>query len=339
MSAAGRSQPQASAADHLDPPGQDRIRLVGLTARGHHGVYEHERREGQDFSVDVTLYLDTRRAALGDELAATVDYGSLAVAVADMIRGEPVNLLETLADRVARRCLEDPLVEAVDVAVHKPQAPVPETFGDVVVAIHRRRAEVAIRPEQLEIVPDGEMPAVLALGSNLGDREATLASAVADLGAAPGIRLRTVSAVVETAPVGGPPQPDYLNAVALVSTRLSPVQLLAAVQRIEAAHGRRRGPESGEVRWGPRSLDIDVISYGSVVARSDRLELPHPRAALRAFVLDPWLRADPAATLPAPGEPRPIARLLPLAADRAGVYLRADLTLRPSGPPIDEEEE
>ncbi len=120
----------------------DQVRLAGLVARGFHGVFEHERRDGQDFGVDVVLHLDTRPAAQTDDLARTVHYGELATAVADVVRGEPFDLIETLAAAVARVCVESPLVAAADVTVHKPQAPITETFGDVTVSVRRTRKEL-----------------------------------------------------------------------------------------------------------------------------------------------------------------------------------------------------
>jgi dihydroneopterin aldolase len=115
----------------------DRIELVGLRARGHHGVLEHERRDGQDFFVDVGLDVDLARAAATDDLAETVDYGELAEAIAAVVSGEPVDLIETLAQRIADVCLRDARVRAVDVAVHKPSAPVTVPVQDVVVRIRR----------------------------------------------------------------------------------------------------------------------------------------------------------------------------------------------------------
>jgi dihydroneopterin aldolase len=119
----------------------DRVSLVGISAYGRHGVFEHERRDGQQFHVDAVLHLDTRPASLTDDLTATVDYGALAVGLAETIRGEPVHLLETLAARLARVCLDDPRVVAVDVTVHKPQAPVTERFDDVRVMIRRYQGD------------------------------------------------------------------------------------------------------------------------------------------------------------------------------------------------------
>jgi dihydroneopterin aldolase len=117
----------------------DRIALTGLRVRGHHGVYDVERRDGQDFVVDVTLELDTSAAAKSDDVTETVHYGELADALAAVVAGEPVNLLETLAERLAAVCLADSRVAAADVTVHKPQAPIPLTFADVAVTIRRTR--------------------------------------------------------------------------------------------------------------------------------------------------------------------------------------------------------
>jgi dihydroneopterin aldolase len=117
----------------------DRISLRGLRARGYHGVFEFERTEGQDFVVDVVLTFDTAAAALTDDLSDTVDYGVLAHGLVGVIEGEPVALLETLAERLAALCLGDARVVAAEVTVHKPQAPIPYSFDDVAVTITRSR--------------------------------------------------------------------------------------------------------------------------------------------------------------------------------------------------------
>jgi len=134
--------------------------------------------------------------------------------------------------------------------------------------------------------------AVLGLGANLGDALAALQGAVDALGGTQGITVVCSSAVFATEPVGGPEQPTYFNAVVLIETRLAPVQLLERVNEIEAQWHRTR-----EIRWGPRTLDIDIISFGDVVSTDERLTLPHPRAAERGFVLVPWLDADADAEL------------------------------------------
>ncbi len=117
----------------------DRIELFGLRAKGFHGVLESERREGQEFVVDLVLHVDTAPAAMSDDLADTVDYGVIAQEVHDVVTGDRVDLIETLAARIASVVLAHRAVDAVDVAVHKPQAPIQVPFHDVVLRIHRRR--------------------------------------------------------------------------------------------------------------------------------------------------------------------------------------------------------
>jgi dihydroneopterin aldolase len=117
----------------------DRITLTGLRAFGYHGVFDFERREGQEFVVDAVLELDLRPAAASDDVADTVHYGELATALAGIVTGEPVNLLETLAERLATACLADLRVGRVTITVHKPQAPIPLTFADVSVTVERSR--------------------------------------------------------------------------------------------------------------------------------------------------------------------------------------------------------
>lgn len=117
----------------------DRLALRGLRAVGHHGMFEHERRDGQEFVVDAVLGVDTRDAGRADDLSRTVDYGRLSQLLVDAIVAEPVDLIETLAQRLADVCLAQPLVEWVELTVHKPQAPIEVPFDDVTLTIHRRR--------------------------------------------------------------------------------------------------------------------------------------------------------------------------------------------------------
>lgn len=117
----------------------DRLAVVGIEAVGHHGVFDFERRDGQLFRVDLALGVDTRAAARSDDLQDTVDYGSLVAAVKQAIENDPVDLIETLAQRIADVCLTDPRVGWTEVTVHKPHAPIEATFSDVALTIHRSR--------------------------------------------------------------------------------------------------------------------------------------------------------------------------------------------------------
>ena len=138
--------------------------------------------------------------------------------------------------------------------------------------------------------------AVLSLGSNLDDRLAYLQSALDSLAGVPGVETVEVSPVYETAHVGGPPQPDYLNVVALLKTVLTAESLLEAAHAIESALHRTR-----TVRWGPRTIDVDLIAYDDTTSDDPSLTLPHPRAHQRLFVLQPWHDVDPDAALPGRG--------------------------------------
>ncbi|WP_329608181.1 dihydroneopterin aldolase [Microbacterium sp. KUDC0406] len=119
----------------------DQIVLTGLTVFGRHGVFDHERRDGQEFTIDLTLHLPLKDAAASDDVADTVHYGELAERVAAIVAGEPVNLIETLAERIADAVLEDDRVRLVQVTVHKPHAPIPLNFADVSVSVMRGRGQ------------------------------------------------------------------------------------------------------------------------------------------------------------------------------------------------------
>ena len=269
------------------------IQLHGLRVRGFHGVLPEERRDGQDFLIDATLEVGTPET---DDLDRTVDYGALADRLGAAVASDPVDLIETLAQRLLAVCLDTALVLTATVRVHKPSAPIPLPFDDVTVTVRGR----------------ARREAVLSLGSNLGDRLAHLQAAVALL--AP----LAVSGVYETAPVGGPDQDPYLNAVVLLDAA-DPFALWRFTSAIEASRQRERG-----VRWGPRTLDIDLITVGDQLLATPELTLPHPRAGERAFVLVPWLDVDPGAVLPGAG---PVAELV-ARLDTTGVR-RTDLGLRP----------
>jgi 2-amino-4-hydroxy-6-hydroxymethyldihydropteridine diphosphokinase len=159
---------------------------------------------------------------------------------------------------------------------------------------------------------------VFSLGSNMGDRLGYLHGAVAAAGQTDGLHDLRCSPVYETEPVGGPAQDDYLNAVLVAQSALAPDALLAIAQTWEESAGRARGE-----RWGPRTLDVDLITVGLLRHRDDRLTLPHPRAHERAFVLAPWHDVDPDAALPGHG------RVIDLLANLhwAGVVRRDDLDL------------
>ncbi|MFI0742597.1 2-amino-4-hydroxy-6-hydroxymethyldihydropteridine diphosphokinase [Streptomyces sp. NPDC021100] len=182
-------------------------------------------------------------------------------------------------------------------------------------------ASVVEQVDAADVTLSNPQWAVLSLGSNLGNRLETLQGAVDALEDTPGLRVKAVSPVYETEPWGVEPgsQPSYFNAVVLVKTTLPPASLLERGHAIEEAFERVR-----DERWGPRTIDVDIVTYQGVISDDPLLTLPHPRAHERAFVLVPWYDVDPDAVVPGRG---PVADLLDGLA-REGVRPRVDLELR-----------
>ena len=285
-------------------------------------------------------------AELADSVVNYVGNGSL-----DLIE----TLTSRIADLVL---VNYPSVERVEVTVHKPEAPIPHPFQDVSITVLRDRAEMEeteeaipnVLPEavpgyggdadtpldreqlakesssgnsavqtalelhpELLALPTSPVEAVVALGANLGDPTATLQSAVRALSQLAGVQVLSVGPLAKTQAVGGPSQEDFFNTVVLLETTLSAHQLLSQLHFIEAAHGRVR-----EVHWGPRTLDLDLIVYGGVVAEDEILTIPHPRANDRAFVLIPWREMNPSAVLPGLGGGS-VSKLADTASDSDGI--------------------
>ncbi|WP_225625503.1 2-amino-4-hydroxy-6-hydroxymethyldihydropteridine diphosphokinase [Streptomyces werraensis] len=197
----------------------------------------------------------------------------------------------------------------------------PSTTGHTDPTVQPVPASVVEQVDAADTTLQNPKRAVVSLGANLGNRLETLQGAVDALEDTPGIRVKAVSPVYETEPWGVEPgsQPSYFNAVAVVKTTLPPSSLLERAQAVEEAFHRVR-----DERWGPRTLDVDIVAYADLHSDDPHLTLPHPRAHERAFVLAPWLDIDPAAELPGRG---PVAELLD-AVTRDGVAPRADLELR-----------
>ncbi|OEV13179.1 2-amino-4-hydroxy-6-hydroxymethyldihydropteridine diphosphokinase [Streptomyces nanshensis] len=181
-------------------------------------------------------------------------------------------------------------------------------------------ASVVRQVDAADVTLHNPQQAVIALGGNMGDRLERLQSAVDALADTPGLKVLAVSPVYETEPWGVEPgsQPSYLNAVVLVRTTLPPGSLLERGHAIEEALERVR-----EEHWGPRTIDVDIVTYQDVVSDDPRLTLPHPRVHERAFVLVPWHDVDPGAEVPGVGA---VAELL-AAVGREGVAARTDLEL------------
>lgn len=323
----------------------DHISLVGIEERGRHGMLDHERQDGQLFLVDADIYLDLHDAGASDRIEDTVDYSQISALISRIITGPPCDLLEKVAAQIAEETLELENVQAVRICLHKPEAPLGLEKQDVKLTIWRgldnllpeeepleetaplSLAEIAAEgaaeggetslenaENPLEQAPTSPRQVVVAMGGNLGEVSATFREVVAQLSQTSGIGVVEVSPLVRTAPVlseDQEEQPDYLNAVVILSTMLSPLELLQVLQKLEDEHGRVRSE-----RWGARTLDLDIIDYQGVTSKDERLILPHPRASQRAFVLLPWSLVAPAAELTGVGE---VVVLADYAPDRDGI--------------------
>lgn len=253
---------------------RDRIFVNGLRDMALIGVLPDERLARQQVQVDLEIEADLAVAASTDDLDTTVNYGEVADAVRALVTGTKDLLLERLAGRIARCVLGFDGVEAVTVRVTKMHPPIDGDIDTTAVQLRRRR---------MVSCPEGPHRAVVAVGSNLGDRVAHLRLALARLGEV------TASSVWETAPVGGPDGQDaYLNMVVAFDTDLDPWALLRRLHEIEAEAGRVRLEH-----WGPRTLDLDLLFHDDTSVSGRGLRLPHPRFAERRFVLEPLAEVAP----------------------------------------------
>jgi len=240
------------------------------------GVLEHERQAPQPLRIDVDIHVDLHDAGLSDDLSETVNYGEVCERLVAVARSRSDLLLERLAQRMADVVLDFPRVHSVDLMLTKVRPPIPVDVNSSAVRIHRVKTSSS-RLSTHE--------AVIALGSNLGDRVSYLQFAIDRLGDS----VVAQSEVFETDPVGGPlDQGAYLNMVVVIETELDPYALLRWLHRIEADAGRER-----TVHWGPRTLDLDLLFFDDVVIEGGNVSIPHPRYAERRFVLAPLSQVRP----------------------------------------------
>lgn len=328
------------------------IALRGLEVDAVHGVFDFERQEPQRFVADVTLWVRADGALADDDIAGTVSYAEIADEVVSILQGQSASLLETLADRIARAAMAYDGVEGVEATVHKPDAPMPHAFDDVSVTVRLGAVDLApLALTRADIydagagsvltgsttagdaseggkhgqadgrraalpspVVVGPRSVVIAIGGNLGNVPVTLASAVEALDYVEGFSVSDVSPLLRTRPVldkGQQEQPDYWNAVVLGTFEGDVSTLLEQTERIEREYGRERSEH-----WGARTIDIDIVQVAGTTSSDPALMLPHPRAHERAFVLAPWVLADPSAVLEGVG---PVAELLEECDDREGI--------------------
>ncbi len=252
--------------------GRDEIRIEGLEIYAHHGVFPEETALGQKFFVNAVLYTDMRLAGRADDLSLSTDYGEVCSSINRFLTEHTFRLLEAAAEHLAEHLLLTfPYMESVKLEIRKPSAPIALPFSSVSVSVTR-----------------GWREAVIACGSNLGEKENYIREAAEKIEKDKRCRLMRSADLIETEPYGGVEQDNFVNGAFLVRTLYEPEELLAFLNRLEEEAGRQR-----LVHWGPRTLDLDIIFYEDAVIRTDKLTIPHPDMHNRKFVLQPLVQIAP----------------------------------------------
>ena len=253
-------------------PCYDEIQIRDLEVFANHGVFPEETRLGQKFLLSLTMYTDTRKAGTGDCLEDSIDYGAVSHFMTDYMKQHTWKLIEAAAEHLAEELLlRYPLLKGVTLELKKPWAPVGLPLDTVAVKITRFWHR-----------------AYLGLGSNLGDKETYLNQAVKSVDETRGCQVEKVSSYLVTEPYGGVEQDDFLNACLCLKTYLSPEELLKRLHEIEQDAHRER-----IVRWGPRTLDLDILLYDDLILETEELILPHMDMENREFVLKPLSEIAP----------------------------------------------
>lgn len=258
----------------------DRICIKGLEVFGKHGVLPEENALGQKFIISATLFCDTGRAGKTDMLEESVNYAEVSELLKEEAESRVFRLVEALAWQLAKKVLlAFPLVQGVTLEVEKPWAPVHMPLDTVSVRIHREWHR-----------------AYLGLGSNIGDREGYIRSAIEYLKEDELTKVERLSTLIETKPVGEVEQDDFLNGAAEILTLRSPQELLELTREIERKLKRER-----TVHWGPRTIDLDILLYDREIIAQDDLCIPHIEMENRMFVLEPLCEIAPYAVHPVSG--------------------------------------
>lgn len=244
---------------------------------GYHGALPEENKIGQRFLVDVWLSADLYSAGTSDSLDQTINYAEIYRLVRNIVEGPSFKLIEAVAERIAQVLLHAfPRADACRVKVVKPDPPIAGHYDSVSVEIERRRSA-----------------AYIGLGSNVGDRALFLKQALEKMDATKNITVIRCSSIYETDPYGPVQQSDFLNMAVRIETLLPPKALLEEIQRIEAELQRKR-----KVHWGPRTIDLDILLYNQDNIDMEKLSVPHPEIARRAFVLKPLFEIAPHLVVP-----------------------------------------
>lgn len=250
----------------------DRINIRNLEVFGRHGVFPEENRLGQKFIINAMLYVPVREAGLKDDLTKSVHYGEVSHFMTNYMTEHTFGLIEAVAEQMAKAVLlRFPLLQQITLEISKPWAPIGLPLEAVSVEITR-----------------GWHLAYIAVGSNLGDKEAYIRQGIETLNGKEDCVVERVSELIVTKPYGVEEQPDFLNGMIELRTLLFPQELLDVLHQVEQEADRERN-----IRWGPRTLDLDIIFYDDCVVDEERLQIPHLDMENREFVLKPLAELAP----------------------------------------------
>lgn len=259
----------------------DKIEIRDLECYCHHGVLKEENVLGQKFLVSASLYMDTRGAGNTDDLSASVNYADVAHFINDTMRQTKYKLIEAAAEKLARGILlQFPGLEAVEIRIKKPWAPILLPLDTVSVTIKRQWVCV-----------------YAGIGSNMGDRQKHIDDAFAGISSDLFCKDAYISEIIETEPYGYTEQGKFLNGVICFHTLYSPAELLEFFHTLEKKGNRER-----KIHWGPRTIDLDILFYGDSIIQTEDLIIPHKGIPDRRFVLEPLQQIAPYLIHPVSGK-------------------------------------
>lgn len=255
----------------------DEIIIEKLRVFCNHGVYEEEQKEGQNFYVTAKIYLNTYAAGRTDDLDKTINYADICQLITDFMCGTRFKLIEAVAEGLSDRIMNySPIIKGVELTVNKPEAPVELPFENICVKIKRMWH-----------------PVLISFGSNIGNKQKYLEDAFHSIKENKAIKDVKISSIKITKPYGGVEQDDFLNGCMSILTYMEPEVLLEFLNKLELEAGRVRN-----LRWGPRTLDLDIIFYDEEIIHTEKLIVPHIDMHNRTFVLEPLCEIAPYAYHP-----------------------------------------
>lgn len=259
----------------------DRIKITNLEVFAYHGVLKEENILGQKFLITAELFTEVSEAAKGDDITKSINYADVCKTIETFIKEHTFQLIETIAERLAHHLLKTyHRIDKITLEIKKPWAPILMTLDTVSVRVEREWHKV-----------------YLGIGSNLGDKKTNLEEAIRLLQADEECIVERVSTFLVTEPVGGVEQDDFLNGAVYLKTLKSPMELLSFIGTIEQSLKRER-----KIRWGPRTIDLDILFYDNEVIQTTDLVIPHAELANRDFVLIPMAEIAPWVKHPVLGE-------------------------------------